>query len=65
MFVKQTQDEFILIRKGPDYVGLEIESFDDPLKLAQHAIRFYAWKRCGGEELHKFLEGELRALEEE
>lgn len=65
MFIKRTSDRFILTHTGPAYEGTTIESYDDPLVLAQYMIRYFGWKERGGEELRKFLEGELRALDEE
>lgn len=61
----QTQEEFILVAKGRDYEGMYVNSFDGPLDLARYALRTYAWNRMGPQDIIKFLQAEIRALEEE
>lgn len=61
----QTLDNFVLITKGRPHEGMFINSFDHPVDLARYAIQTYMYDRMGPREIIKFLEAEIRALEEE
>lgn len=61
----QTPDDFVLISKGKPYQGMYVSSFDHPSELARYVIRTYMYDRMSGQDIIKFLQAEIQALEEE
>lgn len=61
----ETYDNFVLITKGRPHEGMALNSFDHPLDLARYAIHTYMYDRMSGQDIIKFLQAEIRALEEE